>query len=90
MKNDTSFYEKQAVVYEEKDVSVFHCFIIISLKGIIHGCSIYLYRRKLVMLFNCKFEMAKYSLIKYGCNDFAHILWFCAGKMFPLSVKSNN
>jgi len=52
MKNDTSFYE-------EEDVSVFHCFIIISLKGIIHGCSIYLYRRKLVMLFNCEFEMTK-------------------------------
>ena len=39
MKNDTSFYEKQAVVYEEEDASVFHCFIIISLKGIIHGYS---------------------------------------------------
>ena len=74
MKNDTSFYEKQHVVLrkisrrfvknkplfcEEEDDSVFHCFIIISLKGIIHGCSIYLYRRILVMLFNCKFEMAK-------------------------------
>lgn len=39
MKNDTSFCEKQAVVYEEEDASVFHCFIIISLKGIIHGFS---------------------------------------------------
>ena len=39
MKNKPSFCEKQAVVYEEEDASVFHCFIIISLKGIIHGYS---------------------------------------------------
>lgn len=32
MKNDTSFYEKQAVVYEEEDASVFHYFIIIAPK----------------------------------------------------------
>ena len=32
MKNDTSFYEKQAVVYEEEDVSVFHDFIIMAPK----------------------------------------------------------
>ena len=32
MKNDTSFYEKQAVVYEEEDASVLHNFIIIAPK----------------------------------------------------------